>query len=52
MSIAWPRSTGGRIVAVIIGIIVLLILISAASWIWLKSTQPNISDPPPGCWRC
>jgi mono/diheme cytochrome c family protein len=48
MSIAWPRSTGGRIVAVIVAIVALLILISAASWIWLKSSQPNISDPPPG----
>jgi mono/diheme cytochrome c family protein len=24
------------------------LLISAGSWLWLKSTQPNFSDPPPG----
>jgi mono/diheme cytochrome c family protein len=48
MSLAWPRSVAGRIFAAIIIIILLLILISAASWLWLKSTQPKVSDPPPG----
>jgi mono/diheme cytochrome c family protein len=48
MSIAWPRSTGGRILAVIVAIVLILILVSIGSWLWLKATQPNISDPPPG----
>ena len=48
MSVAWPRSTGGRILAVIVAIVLILILISIGSWLWLKATQPNISDPPPG----
>ncbi|HEX3677634.1 MAG TPA: c-type cytochrome [Sphingomicrobium sp.] len=29
-------------------IILLLILISAGSWLWFKANQPEISDPPPG----
>jgi mono/diheme cytochrome c family protein len=48
MSLAWPRSVGGRIVSVIVLIVLLLILISLASWIWLKATHPRVSDPPPG----
>ena len=48
MTAAWPRSIAGRIVAVIIIIFLLLILISAVSWFWLRSTQPIVSDPPPG----
>jgi mono/diheme cytochrome c family protein len=48
MSIAQPRGLGGRIVLAIAIVILLLILISAASWLWFKTTQPNISDPPPG----
>jgi mono/diheme cytochrome c family protein len=48
MSLAWPRSVAGRIVAVIVVVLLILILISVVSWIWLKATQPNISDPPPG----
>jgi mono/diheme cytochrome c family protein len=48
MSLAWPRSVGGRIVSVIVLIVLPLILISLASWIWLKATHPRVSDPPPG----
>lgn len=48
MSIARPRSIAARIVLAIVAVIVLLILISLASWLWLKSTEPKISDPPPG----
>ncbi len=48
MSAVWPRSLAGRILSVIVIIILLLVLISAASWLWYKSTQPRISDPPPG----
>jgi mono/diheme cytochrome c family protein len=48
MSIPWPRSIVGRFVAVIGILILLLILIAAGSWVWFRSTEPNISDPPPG----
>jgi mono/diheme cytochrome c family protein len=48
MSLAWPRSVGGRIVSVIVLIVLLLILISLGSWIWLTATHPRVSDPPPG----
>ena len=47
MSVAWPRSIAGRIIAAIVIIILLLIPISAGSWLWLRSTQPVVSDPPP-----
>lgn len=48
MSVALPRSIAGRILLAIVILILLLILISVASLIWVKSTEPNISDPPPG----
>jgi mono/diheme cytochrome c family protein len=48
MSVAWPRSAGGRIVSVIVIIILLLILLSVGSWLWFKWTEPRVSDPPPG----
>jgi mono/diheme cytochrome c family protein len=48
MTVARPRSLAGRIIAAIVIIMLLLILISAASWLWLRSTQPIVSDPPPG----
>jgi len=48
MTIARPSSIGGRIGLAIVVVIALLIFISAASWAWFKSTEPNISDPPPG----
>ena len=48
MSIAWPRSIAGRIISAIAVLILLLILVSAASWLWLRATQPRVSDPPPG----
>jgi len=46
MSIAWPRSLAGRVGAAIAAIVLLLLLIALISWLWLKSTQPRISDPP------
>ena len=48
MSIALPRSLSGRIILSLAAVVLLLILISAASWFWLKATQPLVSDPPPG----
>jgi mono/diheme cytochrome c family protein len=48
MNVARPRSVAGRISLAIAAVIVLLILISAGSWLWFKSTQPYVSDPPPG----
>lgn len=48
MSIAWPRSIAGWIGSAIIALLLLLILIAFASWLWLRSTEPRISDPPPG----
>jgi mono/diheme cytochrome c family protein len=48
MSVAWPRSIAGRILSVIVVIVLLLILISVASFLWLRATQPRVSDPPPG----
>ena len=48
MRIAWPRSVSGRIISAIVIVILLLLLISAGSWLWFTSTQPNVSDPPPG----
>jgi mono/diheme cytochrome c family protein len=48
MSIARPGSLSGRILAAIAIIILILILISGGSWLYLRSTKPDISDPPPG----
>jgi mono/diheme cytochrome c family protein len=48
MSIARPHSLAGRIILAIVVVVLLLVLISAASWLWLRATQPNVSDPPPG----
>lgn len=48
MSIAWPHSIAGRIIAAILIVILILILISAGSWLWFRSTEPSVSDPPPG----
>lgn len=48
MSIVRPRSWPGRILLAIGILVALLILVSAASWIWLKANQPIVSDPPPG----
>ena len=47
MTVAWPRSVGGKILALILALVFLLILISLASWLWLRSSEPNIEDPPP-----
>lgn len=47
MSMAWPRSVGGRILAVIGLIIVLLLLISIDSWLYLKLNPTEIVAPPP-----
>jgi mono/diheme cytochrome c family protein len=51
MTVAWPRSLWGRILAVILALVFILILVSLVSWLWLKSTEPKISDPPPGLLR-
>jgi mono/diheme cytochrome c family protein len=48
MSLVWPRSVGRRIAALVVVVIVVLIVVSSGSWLWLKSTEANISDPPPG----
>jgi mono/diheme cytochrome c family protein len=48
MSLALPRSLGWRIVLAIVALIALLIVVSGVSWLWMSSTQPTISDPPPG----
>jgi mono/diheme cytochrome c family protein len=48
MSLAWPRTLGRRIAAAAAILVLILILISGGSWLWLKSNQPSISDPPPG----
>jgi mono/diheme cytochrome c family protein len=48
MTVAWPRSVAGRIVVAVLAVVIVLILISGGSWLWLKLTQPNVSDPPPG----
>jgi mono/diheme cytochrome c family protein len=48
MTLAWPRSVGGRIVWIIIIIILLLILLAVGTWLWFRATEPNVSDPPPG----
>jgi mono/diheme cytochrome c family protein len=48
MNLAWPRSRGGRIAAGVLIAVLLLIGASGASRLWLKSTAPDISDPPPG----
>jgi mono/diheme cytochrome c family protein len=48
MTLAWPSSVRGRVLLAIAVLVGLLILISAVSWIRLQSTQPTISDPPPG----
>ncbi|MFL6733276.1 MAG: c-type cytochrome, partial [Sphingomicrobium sp.] len=48
MSLGWPRSIRGRIASAIGIVIFVLILVSAGSWLWVRSTQANASDPPPG----
>lgn len=48
MSIARPHGLGGRIILAIVVVVLLLIFISVASWIWFRTTQPNVTDPPPG----
>ena len=48
MTISWRASLRGRFLPAIGIIVIVLILMSASSWLWLKATQPSISDPPPG----
>lgn len=48
MSAVWPRSVAGRVVILFAIVIAILILIAVGTWLWFTSTQPYISDPPPG----
>ncbi|HEX3421795.1 MAG TPA: c-type cytochrome [Sphingomicrobium sp.] len=48
MSAAWPRSFTGRTILVIAALILLLVLISAGTWLWFSANEPKFSDPPPG----
>ena len=48
MSRSWPRSDAGRVLAAAVVVILGLVLVSAGSWLRLKSTPTTVSDPPPG----
>ena len=48
MTLAWPRTVRARIIWALALVVLVLVLVSAGSWLWLASTRPNISDPPPG----
>ena len=48
MSVALPRSLGGRLLLSAGIILVLLIAISLGSWLWLKANPVTIVEPPPG----